>query len=92
MMRHNFTHKHKHTQYKNNQKILLHINHNHRLAIKIEVTGGYLIETGDVFLAVDDGPIHRKIYTMEKILKVTKELLSHDKYLQVEKFFMERNT
>lgn len=91
-MRHNFTHKHKHTQYKDNQKILLHIEHNYRLAIKVEVAGGYLMETGDVFLAVDDGHIHRKVYTMEKILEYSKKSLSHDKYLEVEKFFMEMNT
>lgn len=89
-MRHSL--KHKQAHYKDNNKILLNIDNNHKLCVKVEISGGYLIEDEEVFLYMHDGPIIRKIYTMEKILEYCKEALYENIYLRVEKFFMERNT
>jgi hypothetical protein len=60
--------------------------------VEIDELGGYLVENGEPFLDMDDGPIKRKIYTMKKILSYCKEALPETKYLQVEKFYMEIET
>jgi hypothetical protein len=89
-MKHNF--RHKHSQNKDSHKILLNIDKNHRLVTKVKIDSGHLVEIGGIFLVMDEGHIQRTVYTMERILEYSKKSLSHNKYLEVEKFFMERNT
>jgi hypothetical protein len=79
-VQHNFRHKH----YQNKDS--------HRLVTKVKIDSGHLVEIGEVFLVMDEGHIQRTVYTMERILEYSKKSLSYNKYLEVEKFFMERNT
>jgi len=87
--------RHRHVQIQRTEsyshKILLTISKDHRLAVKVRPFEGHLVEIGELFLVIDCNKEFKKIYSMEKILEYCKENFNNERYLKVEKFFMERN-
>lgn len=82
-------------EYHRDLKILLNIDNSHKLAIEVQEIGGYLIEIGEIFLQVFNAEYNDKdtiVLTMKRILDYCKTHLDFNKYLKVERFFMERNT
>lgn len=81
-----FTHKHKHNP-QHSHKVILHVDNQNRICIKLN---DKLEEIGEPFLNVHDYPVTRTVTTMNGILNYAKKELTLEKYLQVEKFFMEK--
>ena len=73
-------------------KVELNIDENHHILVEIEEIGGYLVDINDPFLRIHDNGILRSVFTMNKILEYCKENVSVEKYLRVEKYFMERES
>ena len=94
MMQHRFVQRHKHSHNHSFQeveyKVLKYIDKNHKIAIQVKPNHGDLPEIGNIFLIRHDETTEKKIYEMEEILSYLKEMVSTKLYLEVEKFFMER--
>jgi hypothetical protein len=82
-------------EYHRDLKILLNIDNSHKLVIEVQEIGGYLIETGEICLQVFNTKYSGRntiVLTMKRILDYCKSHLDFNKYLEVERFFMERET